>query len=217
MTTTLHDILWPKQNFIFSSTLFWWPPASSCLQLEKFGEMITLHNKHSNNVNKHHTVSDIMYFMKIMKTFTTTRANTILDYSNPRIWMNKFARYQILFSIEFFKVIWREGLFSFIFGQFFFLAYLMIFKVENEWWFCPMINMYIFDRIKKCHLGNQKKWKKKHFTKRDDVFSRKNVLILNDIQAEFSFLYPFEISTEPWKKERWLRQNRTSCFTKHFF
>ena len=160
MTTTLHDILWPKQNLIFSSTLFWWPPASSCLQLEKFGEMITLHNKHSNNVNKHHTVSDIMYFMKIMKTFTTTRANTILDYSNPRIWMNKFARYQILFSIEFFKVIWREGLFSFIFGQFFFLAYLMIFKVENEWWFCPMINMYIFDRIKKCHLGNQKKWKK---------------------------------------------------------
>ena len=105
VTTTLHDILWPKQNFIFSSTLFWWPPASSCLQLEKFGEMITLHNKHSNNVNKHHTVSDIMYFMKIMKTFTTTRANTILDYSNPRIWMNKFARYQILFSIEFFKVI----------------------------------------------------------------------------------------------------------------
>ena len=66
-------------------------------------------------------------------------------------------------------------------------------------------------------FGKSEKMKKKHFTKRDDVFSCKNVLILNDIQAEFSFLYPFEISTEPWKKEGWLRQNRTSCFTKHFF
>ena len=124
-----YDILWPKQNFIFSSVLFWWPPASSCLQLEKFGEMITLHNKRSNNVNKHHTVSDIMYIMKIMQTFTTTRANTILDYSNPHIWINKFARCQIFFSIEFFKV---KAYFFFIFGQFFCLAYLMIFKVENE-------------------------------------------------------------------------------------
>ena len=105
-----------------------------CLQLEKFGEMITLHNKRSNNVNKHHTVSDIMYIMKIMQTFTTTRANTILDYSNPHIWINKFARCQILFSIEFFKV---KACFFFIFGQFFCLAYLMIFKVENERWFLP--------------------------------------------------------------------------------
>ena len=46
-------------------------------------------------------------------------------------------------------------------------------------------------------FGKSEKMKKKHFTKRDDVFSCKNVLILNDIQAEFSFLYPFEISTEP--------------------
>ena len=60
-----------------------------------------------------------------------------------------------------------------------------------------MINMYIFDRIKYVIWEIRKNEKKKHFTKRDDVFSRKNVLILNDIQAEFSFLYPFEISTEP--------------------
>ena len=61
------------------------------------------------------------------------------------------------------------------------------------------------------------KMKKKHFTKRDDVFSCKNVLILNDIQAEFSFLYPFEISTEPWKKRGMTKAEQNIMLYKTFF
>ena len=177
--------------------------------------MITLHNKRSNNVNKHHTVSDIMYIMKIMQTFTTTRANTILDYSNPHIWINKFARCQILFSIEFFKV---KACFFFIFGQFFCLAYLMIFKVENERWFLPHDKyVYIWFRIKKMSFRNQKKWKEKNISQQEMTsFHVKTYWFWTTFKLNFLsyILSKYQLNLEK-NRERWLRQN-IMCFTKLF-